>query len=135
LTARYPNEPALVAALRRSSRLIVDGDRPTWRAITRTPQPCAFKMAISSRSAKDKYRHDSGAKLIGRMPPASLNHLVPTGDDTPTARAASSDVKPSATFNQNRWTCSRCHTGGRPGEWIFPRIGQVAFCCFVIPTI
>ncbi len=29
LTARYPDEPALVAALRRNSRLIVDADRPT----------------------------------------------------------------------------------------------------------
>jgi hypothetical protein len=50
-----------VAALRRSSREIVDGDRPNCRAISRTPQPVARNSAISSRSANDKYRPDNGA--------------------------------------------------------------------------
>jgi hypothetical protein len=52
--ARYPDDPGRVAALRRNSRLIVDGQRRTWRAISRTPQPWALRMAISSRSVKDR---------------------------------------------------------------------------------
>ena len=52
--ARYPDDPARVAALRRSSRLIVDGERFVCRAISRTPQPFALRMAISSRSVKDR---------------------------------------------------------------------------------
>jgi hypothetical protein len=39
VVARYSSTPPRVAALRRSSREIVDGDRPTRRAIWRTPQP------------------------------------------------------------------------------------------------
>jgi hypothetical protein len=45
--------PPRVAALRRSSREIVDGDRP----ISRTPLPSTRSIAISSRSSKHKYRH------------------------------------------------------------------------------
>jgi hypothetical protein len=52
--ARYSSFPPRVAALRRSSLEIVDGDRPTRRAISRTPAPCALSSAISSRSANDK---------------------------------------------------------------------------------
>ena len=37
-----------------SSREIVDGARPTRRAISRTPQPLARRIAISSRSANDR---------------------------------------------------------------------------------
>jgi hypothetical protein len=43
-----------VAALRRSSREIVDADRPSRRAISRTPHPWARKIAISSRSENDR---------------------------------------------------------------------------------
>ena len=49
VVARYSNPPLRVAALRRSSREIVDAARPAWRAISRTPQPLAFRIAISSR--------------------------------------------------------------------------------------
>ena len=52
--ARYSSKPPRVAALRRSSREIVDGDRPTRRAIWQTPQPWALRTAISSRSANDR---------------------------------------------------------------------------------
>ena len=41
-------------ALRRNSREIVDGDRFSRRAISRTPSFWACQMAMSSRSAKDK---------------------------------------------------------------------------------
>ena len=44
----------LVAALRRSSRETVDGALRTRRAMSRTPAPCALRIAISSRSAKGR---------------------------------------------------------------------------------
>jgi hypothetical protein len=48
-------DPALrVAALHRSSREIVEGERPIDRAISRMPRPRARRIAISSRSAKDR---------------------------------------------------------------------------------
>jgi hypothetical protein len=43
-----------VDALRRNSREIVEGDRFSRRAISRTPSFCARQMAMSSRSAKDR---------------------------------------------------------------------------------
>ena len=42
------------AAVRRSSREIVDGARSSRRAISRTPCRCARQIAISSRSANDR---------------------------------------------------------------------------------
>jgi hypothetical protein len=48
--------PHRVAALRRSSREIVDGARPKRRATSRTPRPPARPSAISSRSAKVRER-------------------------------------------------------------------------------
>jgi hypothetical protein len=46
--ARYRNTPPRVSALRRSSREIVDGDRPIRRAISPTPSCSAFKSAASA---------------------------------------------------------------------------------------
>ena len=54
LAARYSAFPPRVAALRRSSREIVEGSRPILRAISRTPTCLARSSAISSRSSKDK---------------------------------------------------------------------------------
>src|SRR5271157_2630134 len=50
------------------------------------------------------------------MPPAFLNHRVPTACGTPTPTAASSLVVPAAIAAQNRRRSSRPATGGRPGE-------------------
>ncbi len=100
--ARYSSTPPRVAAFRRSSREIVDGDRAARLAISRTPQPRACKIAISSRSANDKKRPDSGAWVIGGIPPASRNHRVPTGCDTPASTAASSLASPRPIAAQNR---------------------------------
>jgi hypothetical protein len=50
------------------------------------------------------------------MPPASRNHLAPTGGDTPASTAASSLERPAAIADQNTCWCSRRATGGRPGE-------------------
>jgi hypothetical protein len=50
------------------------------------------------------------------MPPAFLNHRVPTAGGTPTLTAASSLAVPAAIAAQNRRRSSRPATGGRPGE-------------------
>jgi hypothetical protein len=83
-------------------------------------------MAISSRSANDKYRPDTGANVSDGIPPASRNHLDPTADDTPVSAAASSLDDPRAIASQNRTRSSRRAVDGRPGDHIFPRISRIA---------
>src|SRR3954453_7029205 len=123
--ARYAKPPLRVAALRRSSREIVDGARSSRRAISRTPCRCARPMAISSRSANDRERPDSGfddgARWDGGMPPALRNQRALTAGDTPAPTAASSLEHPAAMAAQNRWRSSRRATEGRPGEGKAPR--------------
>jgi hypothetical protein len=113
------------AALRRSSREIVDGARATRRAISRTPCPWARQSAICSRSVNARYRPDSGGaegmRCDAGMPPASRNHRVPTAGDTPALTAASSLECPVAIAAQNRRCSSRRRTEGRPGERSFAR--------------
>src|SRR5437773_3671287 len=75
---------------------------------------------MSSRSANDRYRPDSGVSWIDGMPPRSRNQRTPTGPDTPHAIAASSLESPSAIFIQNPRSTSR-RTGGRPGDRIAGR--------------
>jgi putative transposase len=109
------------AALRRSSLEIVDGERPSTRAISRTPPPRARKTAISSRSANDRYRPDGGPRATDGIPPPSRNHRTPTAADTPAWAAASSLDSPRAIAAQNRWRCSFRPAGGRPGDRIADR--------------
>src|SRR3954467_15266847 len=105
VVARYARPPLRVAALRRSSREIVDGARFSWRAISRTPCRCARQIAISSRSANDRERPDSGfaarARWDGGMPPVLRNQRAPTAGDTPVPTAASSLEPPAAINTQN----------------------------------
>src|SRR3954468_23926480 len=125
VVARYARAPLRVAALRRSSREIVDGARSSRRAISRTPCCCARQIAISSRSANDRERPDSGfddgARWDGGMPPALRNQRAPTAGDTPAPTAASSLEHPAAMAAQNRWRSSRRATEGRPSEGKAPR--------------
>src|SRR3954467_12175985 len=118
VVARYSRPPPRVAALRRSSREIVDGARPRRRATSRRPWPCARKSAISSRSANDRYRPGSGFddrdRCDGGMPPASRNRRKPTGCDTPTPIAASSLDRPAAMDARNRRRSSRRPTPPAP---------------------
>src|SRR4051812_40842926 len=104
---------------------MVDGARFSRRAISRTPCRCARQMAISSRSANDRERPDSGfadgARWDGGMPPALRNQRAPTAGDTPAPTAASSLEHPAAMAAQNRWRSSRRATEGRPGEGKAPR--------------
>src|SRR5215218_10120329 len=118
--ARYSSLPPLVAAFLRSSLEIVDGDRPISRAISRTPLPSARNRAISSRSAKHRYRHETGSRSTVAIPPRSPNHRTPAAEDTPTAAAASSVLRPLAISRQNhRSTSRRCD--GLPGDFIAER--------------
>src|SRR4051812_12521454 len=120
VVARSARPPLRVAALRRSSREIVDAARPSRRAVSRTPQPRDRNSASSSRSANDRYRSDGGfadgANILGDMPPASRNQRAPTAGDTPTSIAAASLDRPTAIAAQNRRRFSRCATPGRPGD-------------------
>ena len=83
-------------------------------------QPCTRRSAISSRSANERYRPDSGfadgRNIAGGMPPAFRNNLVPTACDIPAWTAASSLAMPAAIAAQNRRCSSRPATTGRPGE-------------------
>jgi len=118
--ARYSSRPHRVAALRRNSRQIVDGDRPSRLAVSRTPTPWALRIAISSRSANDKYRPPSGAGSTGDIPPPSLNHRLPAACDAPTATPASALESPLAISRQNA-RCTSRRNDGAPGDFIDDR--------------
>src|SRR5215208_4310376 len=77
-------------------------------------------LPISSRSAKHKYRHETGSRSNVAIPPRSRNHRTPAAEDTPTAAAASSVLRPLAISRQNhRSTSRRCE--GLPGDFIAER--------------
>ena len=107
-------------ALRRTSRDIVEAERPKRRLISCRLWPWTISSAISSRSANDKYLPDSGfaagLNIAGGIPPAFGNHLVPTGCDTPAFIAAASLLIPVAISDQNSCPSLRVATGGRPGD-------------------
>ena len=126
-----------MAALRRSSREMVDAARPIRRATSCIEQPCARKSATSSRSANERYRPDSGladgANIAGGMPPALRNHRAPIACGTLAAAAESSLDKPAAISAQNRPRSSRPATGGRPdeGNGARPARSERRFCLFI----
>jgi hypothetical protein len=68
-----------------------DGEslRDIGRALNRTP------AAITSRSANDRYRPKIGTDKNVAIPRRCLKQRVPTAEDTPTAAAADSLVRPS----------------------------------------
>ena len=63
------------------------------------------------------------------IPPRSRNHRLPAADDTPTASAASSLLKPSATRRQNARSTSR-RNDGLPGDFI----GALPVSSFIQPA-
>src|SRR5829696_10129198 len=85
-------------------------------------------MAMSSRSAKDRYRPDTVGAREGFTPPACRNHRTPTADDTPISSAASSELAPRAIATQNWSRSCRQATVGRPGDGICPRYNCTARC-------
>ena len=108
------------AALRPNSREIVDGDRPSWPAISRTPSSRATASAICSHSAKQRYRPvgaaAQGGRLEGGIPPHCRNQRVPTAGATPAIAAASSLVCSCEIAFQNGHRSERCSTGGLPDD-------------------
>jgi hypothetical protein len=82
--------------------------------------PSARSSAISSRSAKHKYRHVSGSRRSVAIPPRSRNHRTPAAEETPTAAAASSVLSPLAISRQNHNSTSR-RCDGLPGDFIAER--------------
>jgi hypothetical protein len=72
-----------------------------------------------------RYRPDKGGaetdNCDGAIPPASRNHLLPTGAEAPTWTAASSLERPVAIKRQNKTRWCRWAAFGRPGERNFSR--------------
>src|SRR6478752_5497619 len=99
-------------ALRRSSRLTVEGERPSRRAISRTVAFCAAQTAISSRSRNDRYRPDSGCSC-GFTPPALRKNRHAGVGLNPTPAAAASTEAPARVSVQN-WRHTSRRAGGRP---------------------
>src|SRR3954468_24993507 len=83
---------------------MVEGARPSRRAIERIDSPCEVPIMICSRSSwvrRGRLR-PNGSCSRGFTPPNLRNHLPPAVTDTPAARAASSVDIPSAVNSQNR---------------------------------
>src|SRR3954447_17849662 len=116
---------------------MVEAARFRRRPISCMECPCALRSAISSRSANERYRPDSGfvedLNIAGDMPPAFRNNLLPIASDTPAFRAAASMLKPVAIPCQNSSCSARPATDGRPKE---PRGARVdRFLRIVIATL
>lgn len=91
---RYSSLASRVAALRRSSREIVDGSRPRLRAISRTQTSCAAGIASCSSSGHGTYCPPGSVNSVIDIPTPCRNRWAPTAGDTPTVSAAHSEVKP-----------------------------------------
>ena len=107
---RRPDTARAGQRLRRSSRLIVLGSRPSCRAIARTPVPAARRQAISSRSAKESRKPPGSLTIEGITPPALTNQPCAVRLPTPTATPASAAERPPRTaFQNSRCTHNRNH--------------------------
>src|SRR3954452_18219802 len=100
--------------LRRSSRLIVDGARPSWAAIARLDAPARCRSAICRRSSSDRYLADTTRGAGGGCPPESRRHRYPCRRFTPTASQACEEDAPDVTSSQNR--CCRSSRTRRHSE-------------------
>ena len=119
----WPGTPGRRCASPRCAAARARSSMPPAPADGRSParhSPAPASSAISSRSANDRYRPESGfderPSVDGGIPPASRNQRDPTGCDTPTPIAASSLDRPAAINAQKRRRSSRRATPGRPGE-------------------
>src|SRR6202023_2311462 len=102
-TARYGPR----VRFRATPRLTVDAPRPSRRAISRTPSPCARPTATSSRSASDRYRpppRAAGALPLTPPAPPSAPADAPTSPQQPPAMEPLRRSKESALlyFHENR---------------------------------
>ena len=106
VVARYSRPPLRVAALRRSSREIVDAARPSRRATSRTPWPCARQqrdlLALRKRqvSSRGRLRRPPERRWWhpARLPkPAGPNRLRhPHADRRVPARLSRRNQRPEA---------------------------------------
>jgi hypothetical protein len=94
---RYSSSASRVAALRRSSREIVDGSRPSLRAISRTQTSCARGIASCSSSGNGRYWPLGSVNSLVDIPTPCRNRWAPTAGGTPTVSAAHSELKPVVT--------------------------------------
>jgi hypothetical protein len=79
---------------------MVDAGRPIRAPITRYDSPRATPIAISSRSASDKYRPDTGPGPFDFTPPARANHRS-APFRIPIATPAPRGDRPDRTRSQN----------------------------------
>src|SRR3712207_1196394 len=112
--ARLARPAADTGPLRLSSRLIVDGARPSWAAIARIDAPASRRSAICNRSSNDRYRADTTPGADGGRPPKARRHRYPCRRSTPTASQACEKVDPAVTSSQNR--CCRSSRTRRHSE-------------------
>jgi hypothetical protein len=117
----------------RSSREIVEGERPSRLAISRTATPRACAMAISSRSVKDKYRPDVPPRCrreYGCSTRAEPTRPTPT---TPAPRPSScyamAACRPSSPSITTPCCASR-RPASRPGRG--PHPGHLSAACPVV---
>jgi hypothetical protein len=89
-SARYWRGPPL----RLISRLIVDGARPSRRAMHRTDSPAATPREISSRSSSDNRAGDTH-RVFGLIPPALRMNSATVGPAQPIARPIIAALAPS----------------------------------------
>src|SRR3954449_10008111 len=111
---RLARPAAGTGPLRRSSRLIVDGARPSRAAIVRIDAPARSRSAICSRSSSDRYLADTTRGADGGRPPEARRHRYPCRRSTPTASQACEKADPDITSSQNR--CCRSSRTRRDSE-------------------
>ena len=95
VVARYWRRPPL----RSTSRLTVEGARPSCSAIARRDQPLASPLEISSRSSKDNTRSERILGL-GRIPPASRSTVLTVSLLMPSDLAAVDRSRPALNCSQ-----------------------------------
>jgi hypothetical protein len=128
---RYSSSASRVAALRRSSREIVDGSRPSLRAISRTQTSCARGIASCSSSGNGRYWPLGSVNSLVDIPTPCRNRWAPTAGGTPTVSAAHSELKPVVTSPELAFDAAlgcRCprrdhrgsvsHPAGPRGMWV-----------------
>src|SRR3954451_1517034 len=111
---RLARPAAGAGPLRRSSRLIVEGARPSRAAIPRIEAPARCRSAICSRSSSDRYLADTTRGAAGGRPPESRRHRYPCRRSTPTASQACEEDVPAVTSSQTR--CCRSSRTRRHSE-------------------
>jgi hypothetical protein len=117
----FHNEPLGVTALRRSSREIVEGNRPCCRAISRTPHRWGFIAQFPPARQTPGSVPNAGSNLsVGCRPP--LETIVgPTAAPRHMPTQPPHFAPPPAMYFQNACFVSNGLTPGRPSDGISTR--------------